>query len=349
MLLQSILYPSLLAIALLFNVISSIQSAGHHQVNNGVSFSPAGLLTPFHLGVANELKSLKLIDEFTHLAGSSGGALAASLTALNVNLESTAVRSCTKIASSCLKYGTRGNLRVALDAEMKAILPENSAELLQRRPGTCAIAYTEIYPNLSSRIVTEYSSRNDIEDVLRASCNIPFYFNGNSPFVQVRGSAAVDGFFAVKRSRFGCPPPQPLQTSVPHSPLSTEILVCPFPASAVGLHIPAPVEKMTTTHVISPEILPSSSSAVAADCQWPFTLADLLQLALTPPSYGIYEKIKAFRASVPADVADESSPIYSGLDESERYIEFVYRYLFAKGSQAARCWHSNAFSISNEV
>lgn len=51
----------------------------------GVSFSPAGLLTPFHIGAAAQLKRLGIIDNNTALAGSSGGALAAVTTALGIS------------------------------------------------------------------------------------------------------------------------------------------------------------------------------------------------------------------------------------------------------------------------
>ncbi len=49
----------------------------------GFSFSVAGLLFPYHLGVADYLKEKKLIIQGTPLSGSSGGALAAALTALS--------------------------------------------------------------------------------------------------------------------------------------------------------------------------------------------------------------------------------------------------------------------------
>jgi hypothetical protein len=49
----------------------------------GYSFSVAGLLFPYHLGVADYLKEKQLIVQGTPLSGSSGGALAAALTALS--------------------------------------------------------------------------------------------------------------------------------------------------------------------------------------------------------------------------------------------------------------------------
>ena len=56
-----------------------------HSISEiGISFSPAGLLTPFHLGVSAELSSLKIIKDTIALSGSSGGALAACTTSLKI-------------------------------------------------------------------------------------------------------------------------------------------------------------------------------------------------------------------------------------------------------------------------
>ena len=44
---------------------------------SGVSFSPAGLLTPYHLGASYELSRMGLMTSSTAVTGASGGALAA--------------------------------------------------------------------------------------------------------------------------------------------------------------------------------------------------------------------------------------------------------------------------------
>jgi hypothetical protein len=58
-----------------------VNSASDYSM--GFSFSVAGLLFPYHLGVADYLKEKQLITQGTPLSGSSGGALAAALTALS--------------------------------------------------------------------------------------------------------------------------------------------------------------------------------------------------------------------------------------------------------------------------
>ena len=50
----------------------------------GVSFSAAGLLTPYHLGVSAELKALNVLKSNVAISGSSGGALAACTSSLDL-------------------------------------------------------------------------------------------------------------------------------------------------------------------------------------------------------------------------------------------------------------------------
>jgi len=53
----------------------------------GVSFSPAGLLSPYHLGAAQQLIKYDVINDNTAVSGSSGGALAAIIVALRMDLD----------------------------------------------------------------------------------------------------------------------------------------------------------------------------------------------------------------------------------------------------------------------
>ena len=53
--------------------------------------------------------------------------------------------------------------------------------------------------------MTTWTSKADLIDVVVASCNWPFFFS-QWPFVNCRGSWALDGFFAVEPGRMGCPP-----------------------------------------------------------------------------------------------------------------------------------------------
>lgn len=194
---------------------------------NGISFSPAGLLTPFHIGASSELKRLGLVKPETVLAGSSGGALAAVVTGVDIDADS-ALDACCYIASRCRDEGTRSTLRYALDEILEKVLPPDSHEILNSRIASCFVAYTEIVPRIIPHFVNEFSNKNDLIETLRASCNIPFYFNGNNPLVEVRGAGAVDGFFTVNLARFGCPPT---------GARTQEIIVSPYSAKLVGLDV----------------------------------------------------------------------------------------------------------------
>ena len=224
----------------------------------GISFSPAGLLTPFHLGAVYQLRKCSMIDCEVTLAGSSGGALAAVTTALNID-EYSSLQSCVEIAKFCRENGAFASLRGALDEQMHKILPLDAHKMLNERAGRTLLAYRQIYPSNVPSIVSFFDSYTDLCDVLRASCTIPVWFSGY-PAVKVRDGFGVDGIFAVDFSRFGCP----------DTNTNIELLICPFtvgltPSSTSGKRI----------DVISPALL--------APEDWPFSSQQLIQLALAPP------------------------------------------------------------------
>jgi hypothetical protein len=196
----------------------------------GVSFTGAGLLTPYHLGVSEYLtKDVNFITDNTILAGSSGGALAAITTALKLN-KNDALLACEYIAKECNNKGTRLTLRLALDTILNDLLPDNAAELINKRPASCSLSYTEVFPSIKSYTINTFQNKEDLIDCLRASCNIPFYFNGNSMTVNVRNGAGIDGFFSHQLNRFGAP-----SISTPY-----ELVICPVRPNIVGLN-PSPL------------------------------------------------------------------------------------------------------------
>ncbi|KAJ1389273.1 hypothetical protein B484DRAFT_439921, partial [Ochromonadaceae sp. CCMP2298] len=84
---------------------------------------------------------------------------------------------------------------------LEDVLPPDAHEILNNRASNCYIAYTEITPSLQPQFVYRFKDKADLISVLRASCNIPFYFNGNSLAVGVRGTKGVDGFFTMSPNR----------------------------------------------------------------------------------------------------------------------------------------------------
>jgi hypothetical protein len=276
----------------------------------GVSFSPAGLLTPFHLGAAQRLGQLGYIDSTTSLAGSSGGALAAATTALNIDPYES-VASCCRIASRCRDAGTFRTLGVTLREELQDMLPDDAAAVLDRRPGSTQIAFLELLPEFATpRLVTSFSSKQDLQEVLMASCGIPFYLTG-SPAQPVRGAWGVDGFLAVPRSRFGCP-----ETGAS----DLEIVVMPFDPQAVGFSPNSVTSGYLTGRrsvVISPALL---------GARWPFSLPQLFQLALGPP-------LSPSKSSL-----SPSSSSTSAAAASDTEIESSYSSLFKAGAECVDAW-----------
>ena len=116
----------------------------------------------------------------------SGGALAAITTALEVDPKKI-LQYCSYIARRCRDDGPRLTLRTALDEVLDEVIQDESIVTLNSRLSSCFVAYFELFPGFKAHFVSKFTSKVDLIDVLRASCNIPFYFNGNAPCVGVRG------------------------------------------------------------------------------------------------------------------------------------------------------------------
>lgn len=139
----------------------------------GVSFSPAGLLSAFHMGASSELKRMQVITSTTTLSGASGGGLAAVISALDGISSQDSLAACTYIAERCRVEGTRKTLRLALDDCLDELIPSDGHTLLNQRAGRVIVAYREIYPTITPHFVDNFTSKEDLLDVLRATCNIP--------------------------------------------------------------------------------------------------------------------------------------------------------------------------------
>eukprot|EP01033_Poteriospumella_lacustris_P004844 gene4844-3473_t len=243
----------------------------------GVCFSPAGLLTPYHIGASTCLNDLGCLTDEVAITGSSGGALAAVTAALLMKypegtLPLSPLESSVYVAQQCRDLGARGTLRKALDHILEKLLPDDGHEQLNQRRAVVKIAFTSFTRRngFQARYIDEFHSKADLIDCLRGSCNIPFYFNGNEVFVDVRGEAAFDGFFSVDFRRFGCP-----ATGCSHR----ELIICPFSSPYVNIQPYAlrPETSSCEYDIISPALLDKA--------QWPFSPTEVLRMALdAPPS-----------------------------------------------------------------
>lgn len=297
----------------------------------GLSFTGAGLLTPFHIGVSQYLQESKIINDKNVLAGSSGGSLAAVTTALKVNANQ-ALDSTIFIAQECRAKGTRLTLKLALDEVLHNVLPSDSAVKLKKRPGACYVAYAQLSPSLSSFLVNEFTDKEDLISVLLASCNIPFYFNGNAFTVDVRRGTGVDGYFSMNLNRFGAP-----QTGCSH-----EVIVCPLPPKQVFLN-PTPQQIVLPDDSTQTQRIDIISPSLLSTQDWILSNFENVQMALQPPSEALIQTIdnKLSRAGT-ASVDNLRSSIkclrrYEGCTD----INLAYTYLYNSGVLAARAWKLN--------
>jgi hypothetical protein len=276
----------------------------------GISFSPCGFLTPFHLGVASELRDLKLLLPSTVLAGASGGALAAVGAALDIPHEK-GIDACVRVARICDKHGTRKILRKAFDEVVGWLVPVHSHVQVNNRPSPCIVSYRQVTPFQQSVHVHQFESTDDLFDVLRASCNIPFYFNGTLG-VPVRKGMGCDGFFANDFHRMGCP----------RTFAEKELMSVPFKVAARALRSDMKRSSPGKVDIITPLLL--------SEEEWPFNSFENVYLALKPPSQRMIDKIKYIMGNTVTEKTSEDD----NLDD----FKIVYSYIFNTGVAATRRW-----------
>ncbi|PHJ23925.1 patatin family protein [Cystoisospora suis] len=187
----------------------------------GFSFSPAGLLGPYHLGVLSYLCEANVINQYTPVAGASAGGLAVAAIGLNL-AASNVMASVEHVCRDLIDRGTAHRLGKRLRKELNKLIPENCAEIVAKRPGKITVTYTHVFPYMQGEFVSSFYGKSDMMDCLIASCNIPFYLT-KWPTVTCRGRQCVDGFFATKHKAFGCPDSGALR----------DIKVVPFYASTI--------------------------------------------------------------------------------------------------------------------
>jgi hypothetical protein len=163
------------------------------------AFAPAGLLFPYYIGVAYQLRDLGLLNSSTPLGGSSAGAIVAAAVACGCE-EHGVVASLAKLLED-VRNGEK--LKSTLRRQLEDMLPEDAVLRAERHGLT--IAYLEVLPRPRPHMVTSWESREDLIDTILASCNYPLFFS-RWPLVKCRGAWAVDGLFSIERPRYGCPP-----------------------------------------------------------------------------------------------------------------------------------------------
>ncbi|KAL2906893.1 Patatin-like phospholipase domain-containing protein 4 [Bienertia sinuspersici] len=181
----------------------------------GFSFSAAGLLFPYHLGVAQFLIENGYIKETTPLAGSSAGsivcAVIASGSSMHEALEATKI-----LAEDCRTRGTAFRLGAVLRDILQKVLPDDAHI---RCNGRVRVAVTQIVWRPRGLLIDQFDSKEDLINALFTSSFIPGYL-APRPATMFRNRLCIDGGLTLFM------PP----TSAPQT-----VRVCAFPASSLRL------------------------------------------------------------------------------------------------------------------
>ncbi|XP_052206060.1 uncharacterized protein LOC127810561 [Diospyros lotus] len=181
----------------------------------GFSFSAAGLLFPYHLGVAQFLIEKGYIKDTTPLAGSSAGAIVCAVIASGASMQE-ALRATKILAEDCRLRGTAFRLGAVLRDVLDKFLPD---DVHTRSNGRVRVAVTQILWRPRGLLVDQFDSKQDLINAVFTSSFIPGYL-APRPATMFRNRLCIDGGLTLFM-----PPTSAAQT----------IRVCAFPVSRLGL------------------------------------------------------------------------------------------------------------------
>ncbi|KAK4271134.1 hypothetical protein QN277_019871 [Acacia crassicarpa] len=181
----------------------------------GFSFSAAGFLFPYHLGVAQFLIENGYIKESTPLAGASAGAIVCVAIASGTSIEE-ALKATKMLAEDCRRQGTAFRLGAVLRDVLDKFLPEDAHI---RCNGRVRVAVTQLFWRPRGLLVDQFDSRDDLINAVFTSSFIPGYL-APRPATMFRNRLCMDGGLMLFM-----PPTSAAQT----------VHVCAFPASLLRL------------------------------------------------------------------------------------------------------------------
>ncbi|OMO79947.1 Patatin/Phospholipase A2-related protein [Corchorus capsularis] len=181
----------------------------------GFSFSAAGLLFPYHLGVAQFLIEKGYIKETTPLAGSSAGAIVCAVIASGASMD-VALNATKKLANDCRLKGTAFRLGAVLREVLNDFLPD---DVHTRSNGRVRVAVTQILWRPRGLLVDQFDSKEDLINAVITSSFIPGYL-APRPATMFRNRLCIDGGLTL---------------FMPPTSASETVRVCAFPAARMGL------------------------------------------------------------------------------------------------------------------
>ncbi|XP_010478745.1 PREDICTED: patatin-like phospholipase domain-containing protein 4 [Camelina sativa] len=154
----------------------------------GFSFSAAGLLFPYHLGVAQLLIEKGYIKETTPLAGSSAGAIVCAVITSGASMRE-ALDATKELADDCRRNGTAFRLGAVLRDSMERLLPD---DIHIRSNGRIRVAITQVFWRPRGLLVDQFDSKSDLINAIFTSSFIPGYL-APRPATMFRNRVCVDG------------------------------------------------------------------------------------------------------------------------------------------------------------
>ncbi|XP_020586627.1 patatin-like phospholipase domain-containing protein 4 isoform X2 [Phalaenopsis equestris] len=181
----------------------------------GFSFSAAGLLFPYHLGVARLLLEKGYIKETTPLAGSSAGAIVCVVIASGNSMKD-ALHVTKILAEDCRLNGTAFRLGAVLRNVLNEFLPE---DVHIRSNGRVRVAITQLSWRPKGLLVDQFDSKEDLINAVITSSFIPGYL-APRPATFYRKRLCIDGGLTL---------------FMPPTSATKTVRICAFPTKQMGL------------------------------------------------------------------------------------------------------------------
>ena len=155
-------------------------TAAPDPARSGFSFGSGGLLVAYHIGVVEGLRETYGNDlQFVPLAGASCGVIAALCVRMNLSIDEMK-ESFWELLDHVRRYGPQASVTLLRD-QLERMLPPNAHELCNRGDFHVELSSSA---NFRPFFVSRFESRDDLIDVVCASCSIPFVtHNAVTPWV----------------------------------------------------------------------------------------------------------------------------------------------------------------------